>query len=289
MNSRAVTILAVGVLLTSCAGAQELQPSAPFSSTASPPAAAPNLDPVPVDDEPDSSGTMTVSYQDAQSPDAIAGRTLMQENNLLEDLAEDINQSLKLPYDIALIGSQCDEANAFWDPEQKSITLCYEDAALAQQVFTDAGDPDPDASALNSEYATFYHEVGHMAINVYDLPATGREEDVADQLAAFVLLSPGADGAPDPESVQAVKDFAYTFAASGAQHTDLDDEDFADPHSLDETRMFNLECWIYGSDPEANGDMLTQGQLPQDRADGCPDEWDQLNRAWSTLLEPYFK
>lgn len=285
MNTPLVPILAVGLLVVGCAGAQQSTEGATSTSVS----AAQSSDPAPEDDGTDDSGTMTVTYQDAESPEAIAGRTLMEDNELLEGLADDINQSLNLPYDIALIGAQCDVANAFWDPEEKSITLCYEDAALAQQVFTEAGDPDPDASALNSEYATFYHEVGHMVINVYGLPATGREEDVADQLAAFILLSPGEDGTSDPESVQAVKDFARAFGASGAERTELGNEDFADVHSLDETRMFNLQCWIYGSNPEANADMVTDAELPEDRASGCPEEWEQLDQAWSTLLEPHFK
>ncbi|MGB2919445.1 MAG: DUF4344 domain-containing metallopeptidase [Mycobacterium sp.] len=284
MRARVVPILAAGLVVVGCGGAQqqpEVTTSPPGNSAA--PSAADEGD-APADD-----GVMTFTYEDAESPEAIAGRTLMQDNQLLEDLSDDINEGPMLPTDIALLGAQCDEANAFWDPEDQSITLCYEDAALAQEIFTEAGDPDPVASALNSEYATFYHEVGHMVISIYELPATGREEDVADQLAAYVLLQPDDGGEPDPESVQAVKDFARTFSASGDQRVELSPEDFADVHSLDETRVFNLQCWIYGSNPDANGDLVASGDLTADRADGCEDEWILLDRSWSTLLEPYFK
>ncbi|CAA0138356.1 Uncharacterised protein [Mycolicibacterium vanbaalenii] len=284
MRARVMPILAAGLLVVGCGGDPQ-QSQAPTS----PPGKATALSAAAEGDAPDGDGVMTFTYEDAQSPEAIAGRTLMQDNQLLEDLTDDINEGLVLPYDIALLGAQCDEANAFWDSEEQSITLCYEDAALAQEIFTEAGDPDPDASALNSEYATFYHEVGHMAISIYELPATGREEDVADQLAAYVLLQPDDDGEPDPESVQAVKDFARTFGASGDQRVELSPEDFADVHSLDETRMFNLQCWIYGSSPDSNGDLIASGDLPAERADGCEDEWILLDRSWSTLLEPYFK
>lgn len=289
MNSPVLPIVAAGLLVVSCGGGPRPESAASGPATTSSAMAGKSPDPAPADDEAAGAGTMIPAYQDAQSPEAIAGRTLMQDNDLLEDLADDINQTLNLPIDIVLHGSQCDEANAFWDDSENTITICYEDAAQARQIFTDAGDSDPDASAINSEYATFYHEVGHMAISVYDLPVTGREEDVADQLAAYILLSPGEDGQADPESVQAVKDFARAFGASGAQRTELGNEDFADVHSLDETRMFNLQCWIYGSDPQRNADLITDGELPEDRADGCPQEWDQLDQAWSTLLDPYFK
>lgn len=289
--SRLLPVVAAAVLMVGCGGSGGESSDANTKSKSpdsqqSP--AAENPDPAPDPNAP-ADGEMVVFYDAATTPEATNGRNIMQNNQLLEDLAADINETLKLPHDISLRGSECGQPNAFWSADDNTITLCYEDADWAQRVFQEAGDPNPTESALNSEYATFYHEVGHMTISIYDLPATGREEDVADQLAAFILLAPGEDGRADPESVQAVKDFARAFGASGAQNTVLSADDFADEHSLDETRMFNLECWIYGSDPKTNADLVSSGELPEDRASGCPEEWEQLDKAWSTLLDPYFK
>ena len=50
---------------------------------------------------------MIVTYEDADTPEAINGRKIQQENRMLEDLADDINQTLVLPNDIALRGAQC--------------------------------------------------------------------------------------------------------------------------------------------------------------------------------------
>jgi len=289
MRLRVLPVLAAGLVAVGCGGGSDQEAADSPSASESPATvAAPNSKgPTPASDG--GGGKMVVVYDDAQTPEAVNGRALLENNKVLEDLAEDINQTLNLPHDVSLHGSQCGQANAFWESGANTITICYEDTDLGERIFTKAGDPDPVRSAINSEYATFYHEVGHMAISLYDLPITGREEDVADQLAAFVLLSPGEDGKVDPEQVQAVKDFARAFGASGAERTELDAADFADVHSLDETRMFNLECWIYGSDPQANGDLVTGGQLPEDRAAGCQEEWAKLNQAWSTLLDPHFK
>lgn len=234
-------------------------------------------------------GRMIVRYEDATSPEAIRGRELLQQERLLEDLAADTNASLKLPYDVPLLGQQCDEANAFWDSGEKTMTICYEDIVDALNIYTDAGDADPLASAINSEIATFFHETGHMVIDLYELPATGREEDVADQLAAYILLTPGSDGTLDPGSVQAVIDFARAFEAYGQRRGEIDEGTLADVHSPDEARMYNLECWVYGADPEGNADLVTSGLLPEDRADRCPDEYAQLSAAWDTLLGPYIK
>lgn len=242
----------------------------------------------PSDD--DLPGQMVATYEPATSPEATTGRDLMQPAHLLEDLAENINESLKLPFDISLKGTQCDDANAYWDPNDNTVTICYEDAADALDIYTAAGDSDPRASALNAETATFYHEAGHMVISIYDLPITGREEDVADQLSAYILLTPGPDGKADPESVEAVKDFAREFNGYSEQKDgEIDDDQLAGGHSLDKTRMYNLRCWVYGADPDGNGDLVGDGLLPQGRAELCEDEYAKLSSSWDRLLEPYLK
>jgi Putative metallopeptidase len=285
MRARVLPLLAAGLLVVGCGGAAQEKADTSGASAASDSPVA-NKGPDGADA---GSGTMTVVYDDATSPEAVNGKKLMQDNQVLEELAADINQTLKLPYDVPLHGSQCDTPNAFWSPSQKSITICYEDADLSQQIFVKAGDPDPDASAIGSEDATFYHEAGHMAVTIYDLPVTGREEDAADQLAAYILLTPGDNGKVDAESVQSVKDFARTFEAYAAARGELGAAAMADEHSLDMQRVYNLQCWIYGSNPDANADVVSSGGLPEDRAVRCPDEWKKLDHAWSTLLDDYWK
>ena len=298
--SVSVAVLSLALAAAGCGHDNAAKPSAESSAAPSTAAAAPqpsgqpdvNNNGVPdaSADDKDWPGKMTATYQDATSPEAITGRNLIKNDHLLEDLADGITESLKLPYDVPLIGKQCGTANAYWSPNDQSVTICYEDAADALDIYTAAGDADPKASAINSEIATFYHETGHMVISLYDLPVTGREEDVADQLAAYILLTPGPDGKIDPESVQAVKDFAREFKGySDQKGGEIDEGQLADVHSLDLARMYNLECWVYGSDPTGNADLVKSGALPQDRAEGCEDEYDKLSRSWDTLLEPYLK
>jgi hypothetical protein len=232
------------------------------------------------------SGQMTVVYEDADTPEAIQGKELMQETGLLESLSQEINDWLELPYDIPVIGSQCGVANDFWDPDENEIFLCYEDVDNSLQLFGD--DPDPAAAARRIAVGAFYHELGHMAIDIYDLPVTGREEDVADQLAAYWLLAP-VDGEVNADYVQAAKDTADYYDLDSAAPEDLDETSFADEHTLDQSRAYNFHCWIYGSDPQANADIVSSGQLPEERAGQCEDEYDQLARAWDALLEPHYK
>ena len=289
---RLIPLLSVALLMAGCGAPQQQSASEPAESTAEVTAGADATagvaEPDAADDA-DDTGEMVVTYEEASTPEAINGRQIIEDAQLLEDLATSANDLLILPYDIPLLGSQCDQANAFWSPSDQAMTLCYEYADFAQDIFTQAGDPDPIDSALNTEVATFYHEMGHMVIDVYDLPATGREEDVADQLSAYMLLWPGEDGQLDPDSVQAVKDSAREFSAWAELDGEIDEAAFADVHSLDRTRAYNMLCWLYGADPEGNADLVSSGQLPQDRADGCVDEWGHLVYAWDSLLEPHFK
>jgi putative metallopeptidase DUF4344 len=98
--------------------------------------------------------------------------------------------------------------------------------------------------------ASFYHETGHMVIDLYELPATGREEDAADQASAYLLLQRDEDGRFAPESVQAIMDSGRWFGAmSSGAGGEVDDEELADVHSPDRARMFNMVCWAYGADP----------------------------------------
>jgi hypothetical protein len=235
-------------------------------------------------------GKMTVVYEEAKTPDAIRGRKFMQDTNLLPQLADDITRTLKLPYDIPLKGSQCDEPNDYWSPADKAMTLCYEDVANSLDIYTQLGDKDPGQGAFNEAMAAFYHETGHMVIDLYQLPATGREEDAADQASVYLLLRPDENGKFDKDSVMAIMDSARWFGAMSNPGSDqISEAELADVHSPSRARMFNMVCWAYGADPEDTGDVVAAGLLPEDRAGRCADEYQKLDRSWSTLLEPYLK
>ena len=235
-------------------------------------------------------GTMNVVYEEATTPDAVRGRKFMEDTKLLPQLADDITATLKLPYDIPLKGSQCDEPNDFWSSDDKAMTLCYEDVANSLDLYAGLGDEDPETSAWNEALFSFYHETGHMVIDLYELPTTGREEDVADQASAYLLLQPDDDGKVEPNNVQAILDSARWFGAmSSGAGGPIDDDLLSDEHTPDRARMFNMICWAYGADPDDTGDVVATGQLPEHRAERCPGEYAKLSRAWSTLLTPYVK
>ncbi|MEW6644955.1 MAG: DUF4344 domain-containing metallopeptidase [Pseudomonadota bacterium] len=63
---------------------------------------------------------------------------------------------------------------------------------------------------------------------------------------------------------------------------------FADEHSLDAQRYFNLLCMVYGLAPDSNRGIIEKGMLPKERADRCPVEASKINRSWARLLLPHF-
>lgn len=110
-------------------------------------------------------------------------------------LADDLNGALKLPKSLGLRYAECGEANAFYDPETRTISLCFE---LIEQLAEDFGrhldDDDELATAVAGAYIFIaLHEVGHALVDVLELPITGREEDAVDQLSAWLLIGE-ADG-----------------------------------------------------------------------------------------------
>lgn len=300
MARSVVVIVAVGLLVAGC-GAKtggDSPPSPAKAEAAASPAAAPSSAavaearesagyPAPKAKTGEKDSQMVVTYEDANTPQAIAGRDLMQKTRFVDDIAKSVSDWYVLPYDIPVVGAQCGEPNDFWSPADKKLTLCYEDIAESERIF--AADPNPEETARRIAIGAFFHEVGHMVIDIYDLPVTGREEDVADQLAAYELLAPYDDGHVDQDFVQAAKDTAREYFVLSKEGGPLEREAFADVHTPDEARAYNFECWVYGSNPDANADIVSSGLLPQGRADGCQGEWDQLVKGWTTLLEPHMR
>ena len=67
--------------------------------------------------EPNTSSPRTWGYSAAE---------YLQDTYLLEDNAEWLNETYKLPYDVEISGKECGVVNAFYSPSEKKITMCYE-------------------------------------------------------------------------------------------------------------------------------------------------------------------
>ena len=229
-------------------------------------------------------GDFKVVYSPVKNQDNLEYERIFKEAYIFDGMAEGLNSELILPYNIIINLTECGEENAFYDPNTKQIVMCYELMDHFAKVFYDYSENDTDLgiAILNSMFFVFYHEVGHMVVDIYDLPATGNPEDNADQVSTLILL--GAD----IEGVNALLNGANWFFIK-SEEGNIEESAFSDIHSPDKRRYYNILCWIYGSDPENAESLITEWGLPEDRALGCEEEYNRMSNSWNRLLSPYLK
>jgi Putative metallopeptidase len=231
-------------------------------------------------------GDFVVQYEETRNESYQEIEAIFKETRLLEDTIQELNGVFSLPTDVPVVMRECGEVNAFYDPESGEISLCYELVEHYSEIFmadaqTDEEQEEAGASVASATMFTFFHEMGHALIDIYDLPITGREEDAVDQLATLILLQGGEDGE------NAAIDGANSFV--GSEEEEMDDLAFWDEHSLDDQRFYNIVCWIYGKDPEGYQYFVEDETLPANRAQRCPAEYNRLSTSWESLLDPYVK
>jgi len=124
--------------------------------------------------------------------------------------------------------------------------------------------------------AIFYHELGHAVIHQMDVPIFGQEEDAADALS--ILLIDALYEAEDAEVI--AYDNANLFWAE-AQNEPA----FWDTHGPDEQRYFNTVCLFYGADPDGREEFAQDLELPEERAEGCEDEFALAADRWHSVLD----
>jgi len=136
----------------------------------------------------------------------------------------------------------------------------------------------------------FFHETGHMLISELKLPATGPEEDVADEFAAF-FLTDMMKAAPDNQ-----KDLFASVVFSGAIFWRMMAQDrgngpvnWADEHSPDIKRYFNILCIATGADPVRFIPMAVRDGVDEARLQRCAADYAKKHAAWDALLEPHVK
>lgn len=239
-----------------------------------------------------SGANVTVTYFPAESPASESGLLQLKEWSYLEAIAKAVQTGFRLPKPLNLVGRPCGEPNAFYVSDEKSIFICYELVDLIVRQADKAKGPDrrkklPEESrallAFGAVTFITLHEMGHALIDILDLPITGREEDVADQIATFLSLYDLKDEEDHEFALWAVVGGGWFFDMQGRQrlHSNL-----ADEHSLDGQRVINVACWTYGSDPRRYADLVPWFKGASDRLLRCEAEHAQMHRALTKLIGP---
>ena len=223
----------------------------------------------------------TKKYQDFEN--------WVKEWGYFEQQVEWLNEVFKLPYDIPIFVAECDEITAYYYyedyPPYSEIAICYE---LIEEIgYYKSQDYSDDESITNATINVvdfiLYHEIGHALIHLYDLPITGAEEDVADQFAAYVLLTSGVEG----EDVSMYVIDAAEYWLDVHEDYGISPEHYAGVHSLDIQRFYDLGCYVYGSGSEYNQDIIDAGWVPENRISYCEGEYAQILRSWDRLLDGF--
>jgi len=207
----------------------------------------------------------------------------------LEAPAKYVEMALPKVRNIKVSFQECGERNASYESGERRLVFCYELIAyLAKNAL--AVFPEAEQQAMGTDLAVeafhramlfvFFHEVAHAYIDLADRRITGNEEDVADQVATFLMWDVGID------DVSLLGGFVF-FEID--EHTELD---VWDEHSPDARRLANLACWSYGAEPQNTDELFTTvGNALGDpdsmarRKERCGQEWSRIKKAWSKVVK----
>lgn len=254
-------------------------------SRASAPATPAPSTPAPLAKEPEF-GRFRVVYDKPKNKDYKIIASALKKSGVYDALAEKLTATYKLPADIVIRFTELDEENAYFDPETNEITVGYEMIDWYRGMF-EMDEDDPEAvrqDIVDIAFFTVLHEVGHALVALLELPITGREEDAVDDFATLALLEMN-----DDQAEAALLSAIEQFAADADEYESISELPFADEHSLDKQRFYQMLSLVYGSDPDYYSDLLGGDYLPEDRAESSEEEYEQKSAAWEKLLAPHLK
>ena len=186
-----------------------------------------------------------VAYHEPKNPSHDAILADLRDRRFLEGVAE-VLAVVQFPRPLTISLAGCDgTANAWYDPGEETVTLCYEYLAEIRHKAAAAGQDGSAARDAADGAAVFVllHESGHAVFDLLQVPLLGSEEDAADVFATVILLRLGRDVA-----FQLLQGAVRNYAME-ARARKPEEGDFADEHGLDAQRYYNVLCLAYGSDP----------------------------------------
>lgn len=280
-----ITLSIILAFASGCATKRTSKPNSEESSTTKALRSSNVKEPVPTKTSSVSSGSggeFKVVYASVNKPAYKALQQVFQQNQSFEKVAQALNQTLAIPRDVPIVFGECGVGNAYYQPSQHRIVMCYELIEYFSKVFKGKykSTAEMNQAVAGATVFTFFHELGHALIGELKLPVTGREEDAADEFSTL-LLSGGKDS-----TGKAPLAAATWFALEGAKPKH---EKFWDEHSLDMQRFYGIVCLLYGRDSSRYATLAKNIGFPDARLKKCKAEYPQKTRAWKALLAPHLK
>jgi hypothetical protein len=233
-----------------------------------------------------------IEYGPPKNPEHQKLYDLLKERRALER-AKQILSPIRLPVDLTIRAQGCDGVVNAWYEREKSqpkVTICYE---WLQEIMhslpnetTPAGITPADA-AFGQFLWIVTHETGHALFDIFNVPVFGREEDAADQFAAYIMLQFGQE-----QARRAIGGAAWMFKKYVDDYRKNPDvrlklAGFASNHGQPEERFYNLMCMAYGAHPTLFRDLTENGWLPPSRAPSCKYEYRTLTNAFRQEIRPH--
>ena len=171
------------------------------------------------------------------------------------------------------------------------VLICYEYVEMLIENMPEETTPagiEPVDTVVGPFFDTVLHEFSHALFDMFFTPMFGREEDAADQLAAYLYLQLGKE-----EARRLIRGTVYNYLVvetndeDSAQTVEEFIEDSAETHSLPAQRAYNLLCMAYGANPKLFAGLASKGRLPEDRREFCVEEYEQVQQAYMDLIEPH--
>jgi hypothetical protein len=209
------------------------------------------------------------------------------------ETVQKIFSPFRLPVDLGIKTVACDGvANAWYQREgkQPTVSVCYE---YLQEIWKSmpkemmaAGVTQADAICGQLFFA-MAHELGHAMFDIFDVPVFGRQEDAADQFAAFIMLQFGGEQSRRliQGAAYAYYDYVKNFKEKPKVTVPL--VAFSSDHGTPEERYFSLLCTAYGHDDKLFAAVVEKEYLPQSRAKKCKFEYEDLKFAFDQVFLPH--
>lgn len=225
----------------------------------------------------------------------------LQARQVLEQLSQ-VLSPLRLQSDLNLVTAECPEyrgaPNSDYTSGIQRLRLCYEmldfienGAAVPAEKLKPPPNPNipiglhPDVTRgeaiVGGWVGVVLHEAGHAVFDIQKIPRFGKEEDAADQIAAFMMLQFGTDVAR--VMVKGTYNlWRHMYGMSGGHQAGH----YAGVHSIGAQRGANYLCIAYGGEPAALKD-LADIWLNEARKENCANEYKQVRLAFRKTFLNY--
>jgi hypothetical protein len=227
---------------------------------------------------------ISIRYVPPKNPEHQEIYTDLKQHGALEKLQKFLSP-VRLPETLRINLEECDgEADAWY--EDAEITICYEFISELIKNMPQEKRPsgiEPIDTVFGPVFEVSLHEFAHALFDMLELPVFGREEDAADQLAAYILLQFGKS-----EARRLIAGTAYAYHMDRTKTDPCRSmEDYADEHGTPAQRFYNVLCIAYGADTKEFADVVSGGYLPKERAEFCEEEYEQVQDAFDKLVLPH--